>query len=208
MTPAKDANRLPTPKIPEFTAAPRKKGKFFPFLISVLVIGVITAGLWVAVSAVIEKMRLSTGLRHIIEIVDTARIVAVDDRALGQNREDLLAVLERFGRIAPTGEANGLKTLTNPWDNAVVGLVIPPNHVRIETAVPVHVCRRMIGLFSQDTDALGVEEIDIGEVTGSWRPLYMRGSRGVSATMPDETTIASGCGAGPQTQVALIFGLR
>ena len=202
--PADGAKKNAFKPLPKAPPPPRRKTDVFAILVSGLVIGVLIVGLWISVNAVIEKMRLAQGLRRIIDIVSTAREMSVNDRTIGQKQEDLVAMLERLGRDTPTGTSGDLKALTNPWGGVLLATIVPAGHVHIETVVPPYVCRRMTDLFGQDTQALGVELIEVRGAKESWRMLYSK----ASPAPVGEAAINAACGSSAETDIALTFSLR
>lgn len=190
----------PAPKI----VRAKKKTDFFSILIGGLVIGVLIVALFISASAIIEKIRLAQGLRSMIELVDTARELAASNQSIGQQSLDLVAMLEKLGRDTPTGISGDLKTLTNPWEGLLMAVIVPPGHIRIETVVPPHACRRMIELFGQDAQALGVEDITVRGPKNSGRQIYSRATPGPIG----EAAMIAGCGNDPLADLILTFSLR
>jgi hypothetical protein len=211
------ANRKDKPKIPNPVTATkasanephhpsRPREPIYVVMVSGIVIGLILLGLFISVTAVAEKVRMSHGYTAILDIVDKGRHAAQTDKQLGLgNKQDLLMVLERLGQITTAGEADGIKVLHNPWGGALVALAMPDNVIRIESIVPTHVCQRFISfLFDQDPHALGLRAIEVKSFQGSWRQTY---SEGMQGRLTDRD-IAINCGDTEQADVALVFTLR
>jgi hypothetical protein len=200
---AEDAkNRIafkPAPKV----IRRERKTDVFSIAVTGIVIGVLIVALWISANAVIEKVHLSQGLRRIVGIVDTAREVAANDKAIGAQPADLVAMLEKLGRDHATGTEGDLKTLTNPWGGVLLATIVPPDHVRIETVVPSFACRRMVELLGEDVQALGIEQIDARGPREDWHRLYARGGSAI-----EENALLAGCGNAPQSGLVLTFALR
>ncbi len=187
------------------SAAPRKRESLLVLCVSGVVVGVILAGLWISATAIIEKVRLANGLRQIIDVVSVAREAAAFDSALGASgREDMMLALQKLGRFTPDGEIDGVKTARNPWGGILTALALPGGIMRVQTIVPTHACQRVIDVFGQNPQALGLRQIEVKGWQESWRQVYVEGSRGKVS----EEEIAAGCSNTVQANVALTFSLR
>lgn len=183
----------------------KKIGSIPVLLFSAIVVAIIAASLWISVTSVLEKIRVSDGLQQIISIVAMAREASrADVNFAVAERRDLLAALERMGRVRTDGTNDGLKFLRNPWNNILVGAVGDNNTIRVESIVPPHICQRFIGSFASNPQSFGIRQVEVRGYNTSWRRVYDQGM----GTGIAENNIAAGCSDTVQADVAMIFTLR
>ena len=186
-----------------------------------LIVGLLLLGsVWVSGTAIAEKIRLSRGLQQIIGIVLTTREAAASDQRLGRAaHEDLLDDLARLRDYPVTGERDGLKTMINPWQGELTATTGDAGGlIRIESTVPMHICRRIIDLFGDDSQAFGVQTIEARRDGQAWRTVYTgpTGPGVPNAAAASDAEIAAACGTGGRfgagsggwSVIALSFGLR
>jgi hypothetical protein len=190
------------PRAADNFAQAAKKENSFIIVIAILIAALVGASLWVSVKALTEKVRFSRELQQIIEIVANADDAAANHRLDENGQEDLLALLMRLGRIEPTGEREGFKTLTNPWGGEVVASTMPGGHIRIETMMPPLKCRRIIDLFDQNLKPLGIEQIAVKDGNNNWHNMYTDHTKANDAQMTDL------CSNPFETDIVLTFSLH
>jgi hypothetical protein len=174
--------------------------------ITAILIAVFIGGsLWVAVTGLMEKVKLSHELQQVIEVVSAAKDAALAQRLDESKSEDLLATLGRLGSIAPTGEIEGTKTLSNPWGGMVAASTLTgARHFRLETVAPANKCYRLIDLFDHNGIALGLEQITVKDREGSWQNVYPENR----ASKPNDARLAMVCNNPVQADIILTFSLR
>ena len=180
------------------------------FVAPVVGIGILV-GLWLAVAAGLENIRLARATDQILGVVDVARDLAVPSGANGEaatrNLMERLAGLNVMQIAAADGD--GHRAMANPWGESLKLLVAPERQtVRIETRVKPHICRRLVQFFGQNPTSLGVQDFAVRDgdlsVPSLWRSFY-----GTSPPKPlDATSIARGCAQEDWVFLALTFGLR
>jgi hypothetical protein len=191
--------------------APAGRGMSFWRSLLVLVVSIsvtvlIVVSLWVSVSAIVEKVKISRGMSQIIDVVDLSRRVAGAEHSFGSaGPEDILVRLARLQQIQIVGDnSQGLRTLVNPWGGTLVATTLPDNLFRVETVVPSRVCMRIIDLLLQNRNPLGVRQIDAKGGDESRRQVFADSRHGLLSG--DE--IAAGCRSDQLVILDLTFPLR
>ena len=172
--------------------------------VSISIMILATGSLWVAGAGIAQKIRLAHMVHQIDAILYVARqATEVNRHALDNGREDLLDTLSRLGQIQPTGEQDGIKTLTNPWDGTVRAYTVADDKIRIETTLPTAACQRIAQMFNQPDDMPDVQNLDIEISPHIWVPIY-------HANQPaayDDTTIAGYCHTAPTMNLGMVIRL-
>lgn len=176
------------------------------FIVSVIVVVLVMLSLWVSIGAIIEKVKISSGMSQVIDVVDMSRSAAAAEHSFGTaGREDILVRLVRMKQIQAAGDDNnGLRTLVNPWGGTLTAVTVSGNLFRVETVVPSRVCKRMISLLTENTNSLGIRQIDAKGSDEALRQIY-------SAAMRDNLTkdeISAGCHSDQLVILDLTFILR
>jgi hypothetical protein len=181
------------------------KSDLFAIVTAVLIAVLVGGSLWISINGLIEKVRLSHQLQQVIDIVSMAHDSALAGRLDPNNQEDLLAALGRLGNLTPTGEINGIKTLSNPWGGIVAASTVAGGKFfRLETVAPADKCRRLIDLFDQNRGALNLEQIETKDREGNWQYIYAENGN----TKPGNTKLAANCNNPVQADIILTFSLK
>lgn len=206
-------------KIPDINAAPAsdvtslapKKGAFHilertgTLTLSGIAIGTAILGLWIAIWSTQEKVRLSHGVAQIMQVVNLSRELAHSYSYLGNNgREDLIAALFRVQRLQDAHEVDGVYALTNPWDGLLFAVTLPDQMMRIETMLPPRTCRRVVDMFAESPDTLGILRIEVKGWEQPWRTVYASDEN----LAFDDELISEACQSAARAQVSLRLKLR
>ena len=186
----------------DITAQRVKRNNPFSIIIVVVIAVIVASSLWIAATALMEKIRLSHELQQILDINVTWHDAYLSRHQDTQTPEDLIAGLERLGRIQSTGEQDGIKTLTNPWGGKVTAAALPGGRIHIETIVPAFSCQRVIDLFDENLKDVGLEQIDVLDARKAWQPVYVQHAKA------SPLAISSACSDPQQADVILTFSAR
>ena len=182
-----------------------KPDSYFTTGTAIFIAIVVGGSLWISVNGLIEKVHLSRELQQIVDIVAAAKDAALARRLDENNSEDLLAALGHFGSLTPTGEINGVKTLSNPWGGTVAASTIPGGRqFRLETVAPASKCRRLLDLFVQNQAVLGIQQITVKDREANWQPLYAENAVG----QPAESQLTAICNNPVQADMIITFALK
>lgn len=178
-------------------------------VVSILVVALIGASLWVSIGAITQKIKVSKEISQIIDLVDVTRRYANLDRTLGMTaHDDVLGRLSNAGQIQVSGNnGDGLKTLANPWGGTVVAYVVNTNLFRIETVVPSRACVRIISLLSPNLQSMGVKQIDAKGVDEAWRAIYVEKTQTAQNKLVNDQIVA-GCRTKQFVILDFTFSLR
>jgi hypothetical protein len=191
---------------PQKLTALTVRHSFIVWCVAFVVAGAIAVSLLVAVGAIREKARMVRGASQILDLVDMSRRLAESEHAFGATgREDILRRLAQMGQIQVENESNGLKALMNPWGGTLVAYTIAPDsRLKMETIVTPRVCARIIGMLTENMNALGLRQIDTRGLYFVWRTIYDGGG----SAKPGKNQIAAGCQGYESVTLALTFSLR
>ncbi len=180
--------------------------KLVILVVAVVVVALVAASLGITTMAFVERIKIGRGTSQMIDIVDLSRRVPEFDHDVGKNgRDDLLLRLDRVQQLKATGEQDGLKTVSNPWDGSIVSFTTDANIFRVETEVPSLICTRMIDLMTKNVGSLGLQQINVRGKNEAWRQIF---SRDAAREKPSERDLAAGCRSDNRVTVALTFTLR
>lgn len=200
-----------TGQVADVSSAGAKKGIFYTLertgtlTLSGIAIGTAVLGLWIAVWSTQEKLRLSHGVGQIMQVVNLSRDLARSYSYLGKNgREDLLAKLYRIQQLPDAHAVDGIYALANPWDGLLFAVTLPDQMMRIETMLPPRTCRRIVDMFAENPDTLGVLRIEVKGWEQPWKTVY---SAEENLTF-DDNLISEACQSTVRAQVSLILKLR
>lgn len=180
--------------------------KLLILVMAMLVAALVAFGVWVTVSAIVQKGKVSRGAEQIYDIVELSRRIATNDRTLGANpRDDLLGRLAAAGQIqTQNNTGQGLRFLTNPWEGTMVAYTMSGFQFKIETVLPSRACVRIIELMGQNVNSLGLKQVDVKGVDESWRQIYSDKTRNNLGS----EEIAAGCRSDQMVMLDLTFTLR
>jgi len=165
----------------------------------------IGVSLWISLGAIAQKTRMSMGVHQIIDIVDNARQIADTDHSFGVViRDDVVLRLSQTNRIDITGESEGFKAATNPWNGTLTAFISGAGLLRIEDSVSSQICVRVLGLLGKDVRSLGLQQIDVKSQHEAWRQIYTDTSNGTLG----RAEINAGCRSGEFVNLALTFRLH
>ncbi len=188
---------------------------FYPIV--VLVLAVVSVGMWFTWQAQEENHRLGIALNQVLRVVERARGVRLSvniSPIILQNR--LIDALVRDDHqqetvLPPTGLDQGpVKALINPWGRVLKIKLFPSLHkIRLESAVSSNNCRRMLAFYVHEIASLGLQRVDVMQdpTYDLWGLVYdekrqLQGSQGLSDDM-----MRKGCGKGLEPILALTFNL-
>lgn len=173
--------------------------------LSGIVIGIAVLGLWIAVWSTQEKIRLSRGVGQIMQVVNLSRELAQSYSYLGTDgHEDLLAALYRVQRLPEAREVEGVYALANPWDGLLFAVSMPDQMMRVETMLPPRTCRRVVDIFAENPDPLGVLRIEVKGWEQPWKTVYAVDQKHAF----DDDLISEVCQSAARAQVSLRLKLR
>ena len=164
-------------------------------------------GLWVAVAAAYENIRLADATNQLLETVATARAMSI-----GTKSDDTTLTASLLNQLAANPSLNVVRNgatptgLLNPWDNTLtVAVQSATQSLRFETSLPATACRRLLTLMGKDPAALGLQRVESRNDTPAspWRQVYE-----LSTATLATTAIRFGCDQAPTTTLALTFRLR
>jgi hypothetical protein len=176
-----------------------------PFIAAPFVLAGIAFGLWLAVSAAFENIRLVRATDQILGVVATARDVAQDPR-----QTDALATMALFDRLGvPRNQQGSSTAMENPWELPLAVKVFTSDGlVRIENQLSSSSCRHLILLFAKDAVSLGLQGVDVlPSEGGRGRQLYDASPTHRTGQL-DQASITAGCGDAERVVLALSFALR
>lgn len=173
--------------------------------VSGIAIGSAVLGLWIAVWSTQEKIRLSHGVAQIMQVVNQSRELAQSYSYLGNDgHEDLLAALYRVQRLPEAREVDGVYSLTNPWEGLLFAVTMPDQMMRVETMLPPRTCRRIVDIFAENPDTLGVLRIEVKGWQQPWKTVYAADQN----LAFDDELISEVCQSAARAQVSLRLKLR
>jgi hypothetical protein len=164
---------------------------------------VILLAIWVAAAAIVENIKFGKATDQILDIMTSARTLAVRDPAFAQQTsEDAMLRLTGAGllRPEPTGPA-----FHNPWKFDIRAVTTGASQMRLETTVPVHECRRIAHFFLDNAKELGLKG---GEAMTNPQSLPRRFYSDPPARMPSAEEVAAACEDRFTVVLALTFNLR
>lgn len=183
----------------------KKRPDFFVWIVTIIVISMVTAGLVISAGAIREKIRIGEAVQQIVGLTSAIRDAAGRDNTLGVNfHDDLITAVHRTGQVSPTGSKDGMASLSNPWNEAVIAFSVPGNIMRIETEMSSRVCYRLLSVFGQDPPGFGIHRIEVRGASPNWRLVY---SESMSGPMND-TQVDAACADNQPITLALHFNLR
>ncbi|MDP9127766.1 MAG: hypothetical protein M3N08_05860 [Pseudomonadota bacterium] len=192
------------------SGSPRKISLFahllrMPVLATAAVI--IIAALWITVAAVREDLVFAQGTGQVIELITTAREIAVNDKNFAtQPGEDILARLIRAKRIAGDPDMSPAMIM-NPWKGTVASISPSPSLMRIESEVPARICRRLALFVVKNGGDLGLAAVETrADDTKIWQRPYDRAAG--TQVISSSDRIEAACGQAQRINLALVLTLR
>jgi hypothetical protein len=154
--------------------------------------------LWLAAMAAYENVKFVRCTDQLLFLIRTANEDANLDLEFGEKAgEDLIDDFVRRAQL--------LSVPVNSWDGALRAQIVTPPIMRIETEVPVSVCRRLAAFFGKNAGALKLQKIEAREDKGNWLPVYDAAS---NSPMLDYRVINTACGYSYFSTFALTLRLR
>lgn len=195
---------------------------FIRWTISLLAFVVVSAGLLLAVAALIEQFRFVKAANQLLSVASIARDLKLNPAfSVDENFKRLFVQLQSQphlrAEIKPT-EKNSF--LTNPWNNKLVlnlsalnvggGAALPDATLPLTLFLvmngdlPASACRHILNFFGNNPAALDLWQIGVRDVTTSiGRQIYNR-LQGQSGELSAEA-ITAGCGTAAMVNLNLTF---
>lgn len=187
------------------------------YLIAPPVLLLCAAGIWLAVSAALENIRLGRATDRMIAAVSVARDMRLPPAAdPAKSAEGLLMRLSSYYGLSLVESPADLagrgpqQALENPWGGAMRLFLYPAaQSLRIELGVPVSACRDILTFYASDAKALGLQRVDVRDDLPSalWRLVYEESASGSNGLI-EPGAVAAGCGQASASVMSLTFRLN
>lgn len=181
-----------------------------------IVLALILTGVWLVMSAAYENFHLSRAADQIIRTVSLAREMRIPKNASTQRVTEAFTKRMAALNIAPVIitksaflDKPAQRGYENPWGNSVSVYFYPQAQaVRLEGAVSAAACRRLLLLYAEDPNGLGMRRIDIKneDIAGAWRLVY-EASETNKGKQIVPAAIHTGCGKKGTVLLSLSFSL-
>lgn len=177
--------------------------------VSLIVLCVAAAGLWVATMSAYENILFSKATDQMLGIVSRARDLMQGTAVSMRPGEDILNVFKKERFMSGVQVGTGGAYLINPWGQKTISRMDSVSDLKIETMVPTYVCRRMVEFFGKEANGFGFVKAEAKDHEGAvGRQMFVapRGQQRRYSISP--AAIEIGCGQDQYTILAIAFSVK